>query len=158
MHTLLLINNLSIHLNNKTLFSNFSSEVKSGDVIGLIGPNGSGKSTLLAILQNRKISDSDIILDGSVHTESTVFLVPQIQNIQKLNITIINYISQKIENWWDVVNFLEIEFNTYINDPEKNVCSLSGGEFTKLNIAIAFVSKSNIILLDEPTNHIDLAT
>jgi ATPase subunit of ABC transporter with duplicated ATPase domains len=142
--TLASITNLNHNLKSGTeLFKDVSFSVKEGDRVGLVGDNGSGKTTLMKILAKK----------------SCVHYVEQAstKHVQSNKLLVYEYISKYNDEWWDTLLTLE-EIFKFKPEPNQTVATLSGGEFMKLKLAIALDSKSDVIIFDEPTNHIDLAT
>lgn len=160
MHIQTLLNgsNLTCELpNTKILFQNIHVTINAGARIGLIGANGTGKSTLLKILAGEIIPKA-----GNVSKQGSMYYLPQIDNSppddftsHTANTSILDWLTYRCDEWWNVTAILEEKFA--IEFPlNQSVHSLSGGEFTKLNLALALSQQPDILLLDEPTNHLDL--
>jgi ATPase subunit of ABC transporter with duplicated ATPase domains len=137
----------------RTLFKGIRVGITEGERIALIGSNGVGKSTFLKIL-------AGLIKPtfGSVIREGIVYYLPQVSTIRqeiKEN-TVLHFLSSLTDEWWDIENILETKFRTSINI-SLPVISLSGGELTKLFLAIGLSRHPSLLLLDEPTNHMDFA-
>lgn len=150
--SILTASNLAYELaTTRTLFKGITIGINEGDRIGLVGRNGIGKSTFLKILANQ-ISPSS----GVVMRSSTVDYLPQLSNIRQeaQGDTVLNLLSSTSDEWWTVSSTLEENLETDI-DLSLPVSSLSGGELTKLFLAIALSKNPSILLLDEPTNHLD---
>ena len=135
----------------KTLFSGINAGINQGDKIALIGANGIGKSTLLKILAGQIQPSS-----GSVVSHSCIYYLPQISTIDRENkdITVLDFICSLSEEWWQITNILESRLDSKI-DFSVPIGSLSGGEITKLFLAIGLCREPNVLLLEEPTNHLD---
>jgi ATPase subunit of ABC transporter with duplicated ATPase domains len=135
----------------RTLFRNVSAGINQGDKIALIGANGVGKSTLLKILAEQIQPSS-----GSVVSNSSVYYLPQISTISRANKDkdVLSFLSTVSDEWWEITNILEARLKTSL-DLSMPVGSLSGGEITKLFLAIGLSREPNLLLLDEPTNHMD---
>ncbi|MBD1881796.1 ribosomal protection-like ABC-F family protein [Coleofasciculus sp. FACHB-T130] len=136
---------------DQTLFTNVQATVNEGDRIALVGANGVGKSTLLKILAG-EIQPSS----GSVNREGTVYYLPQISTLiqSTQGATVFDFLSYFSEDWWEISNLLEAKLKTSV-DISLPVSSLSGGELTKLLLAIGLYRNPSVLLLDEPTNHLD---
>jgi ATPase subunit of ABC transporter with duplicated ATPase domains len=134
----------------QTLFQGISVAIQEGDRIGLVGRNGIGKSTLLKLLAGQLTPKS-----GTITSTSSIYYLPQIETIATTNESILDWLSSRLEEWWTVTTLLEEKFATEISLSE-TIASLSGGEFTKLWLAVALSKQPDILLLDEPTNHLDL--
>jgi ATPase subunit of ABC transporter with duplicated ATPase domains len=135
----------------KTLFRGVNVAIERGDKIALIGANGVGKSTLLKILaQQIEPTWGSLISDGSI------YYLPQISGINPeiRDNTVVDFLSSISDEWWEISNTLESRLETSL-DLSVKVGSLSGGELTKLFLAIGLCQEPEILLLDEPTNHMD---
>ena len=135
----------------KTLFKGINAGINQGDKIALIGANGVGKSTLLKILADRIQATS-----GSVVSNASIYYLPQISTISRENQDkdVLSLLCSVSDEWWEVTRSLESKLNTFL-DLSMPVGSLSGGEITKLFLAVGLCREPNILLLDEPTNHMD---
>lgn len=145
---------------NRQIIKDFSCRIQRGDKIGLLGPNGSGKSTLLKIILGELAPDS-----GKVHlgTKLTVAYFDQLRAQLNEEATLADTISQGAD-------FIEIggvrkHIISYLGDflfaPERArspVKSLSGGERNRLLLARLFSRPANVLVLDEPTNDLDIET
>ncbi|WP_315791099.1 ribosomal protection-like ABC-F family protein [Fischerella sp. JS2] len=150
---ILLAENLSYELRaNRTLFQGIHLNLEQGDRIALIGSNGVGKSTLLKILSGEIAPTT-----GSISRHGVIYYLPQISAIrEKVKIdAVINFLSNISEEWWQIEEILQVKFNTIV-DLSLPLVNLSGGELTKLFLAIGLSQQPNLLLLDEPTNHMDL--
>ncbi|NJQ96963.1 MAG: ATP-binding cassette domain-containing protein [Hydrococcus sp. CSU_1_8] len=149
--TILNASNLTYDLATpRTLFQGISIAIQEGDRIGLVGRNGIGKSTLLKLLAGQLTPKS-----GMRTSTGSIYYLPQIETIAISNESILDWLSSRLDEWWTVTTLLEEKFATEISLSQK-ISSLSGGEFTKLWLAVAFSKQPDILLLDEPTNHLDL--
>ncbi|QIR38712.1 ABC-F family ATP-binding cassette domain-containing protein [Tolypothrix sp. PCC 7910] len=151
--SILLAENLGYQLGStRTLFEKVQVSIAAGDRIALVGSNGVGKSTLLKILAGQ-ITPSN----GSVWCKGNVYYLPQISTIrQEISAeTVLDFLSTKSDEWWQIEEVLQTQFHTTI-DLSLLMTNLSGGELTKLFLAIGLSQAPNILLLDEPTNHMDL--
>ena len=136
---------------DRTLFKNVQLSLAAGDSVALVGANGVGKSTLLQILAGQ-IEPSI----GSVWRNGSIYYLPQISTIrQQIKAdTVQNFLFSISDEWWQISDILETQFNTML-DLSLSIASLSGGELTKLFLAIGLSQQPNVLLLDEPTNHMD---
>ncbi len=154
------ITNLNYNLKSGLeLFHNASLSVNEGDRIGLVGDNGTGKTTLMKILAG--ITSLSPEGQKSVNCkQNAIHYVEQASTKvakEEDNQLIYKYIARHNEQWWDTLTTLRQLFN-FEPKPNQNIRTLSGGEFMKLKLAIALDSKSDLVIFDEPTNHIDLIT
>ncbi|BAY34097.1 ABC transporter-related protein [Nostoc carneum NIES-2107] len=151
--SILLAENLAYQIGStRTLFEKVQANITTGDRIALVGSNGVGKSTLLKILAGQ-ITPSN----GSVWCKHHIYYLPQISTIkQEITAdTVLDFLSSKSDEWWQIEEILRTQFHTTL-DLSLLMSNLSGGELTKLFLAIGLSQAPNILLLDEPTNHMDL--
>ncbi|HEY0666422.1 MAG TPA: ATP-binding cassette domain-containing protein [Gallionella sp.] len=144
----------------RKLIDNFSCRIQRGDKIGLLGPNGAGKSTLLKIILGELQPDSGQVRLG---TKISVAYFDQLRARLDDNATLADTISQGSD-------FIEIggqkkHVISYLGDflfpPERArspVKSCSGGERNRLLLARLFTQPANVLVLDEPTNDLDIET
>lgn len=126
--------------------------IEEGNRIALVGHNGVGKSTLLKILAGQLSPTT-----GSISRNCAIYYLPQISTIrQEIKAdTVLNFLSSIVEEWWKIEEILQANFNTVL-DLSLPMAFLSGGELTKLFLALGLSQDPNVLLLDEPTNHMDL--
>ena len=151
---------ISFAYDNKSIIKNFSTIIARGDKIGIIGPNGCGKTTLIKLLleelkpQNGKVRLGTRIdkiyfdqLRGQLDEEKTV-----IENVTDGN-EIIDLNGRSIH----VIGYLQ-DFLFLPERAKSPVKNLSGGEKNRLLLAKLFTRPANFIILDEPTNDLDIET
>lgn len=151
--SILLAENLAYNLSvDKTLFQGIHVSIEAGDHIALVGRNGIGKSTLLKILASQLSPNT-----GSVLRHGMVYYLPQISTIrQEITAeTVLNFLISISDEWWNIEEILQTQFHTNL-DLSLPITNLSGGELTKIFLAIGLAQEPNLLLLDEPTNHMDL--
>lgn len=138
-------------LPNKVLFQQVRLSLNEGDKIALIGPNGVGKSTLLKILAGQMTPSA-----GSVLRHDLVYYLPQVSTLQESikEESVLEFLSSIADDWWEISAILESQLGTLI-DLALPIARLSGGELTKLFLAIGLAQNPEVLLLDEPTNHMD---
>jgi ATP-binding cassette subfamily F protein uup len=131
-----------------------------GDKVGLLGPNGAGKTTLLKLILGSIQPDSGTATMGS---QIDVAYFDQMREGLDLNATLEDYISPGSE--WIEINGARKHVKSYLNDflfsPERAnspVSTLSGGERNRLLLARLFARPANVLVLDEPTNDLDIDT
>jgi ATP-binding cassette ChvD family protein len=151
---------LSKAYGDKVLFENLSFSLPPNGIVGVIGPNGAGKSTLFRIITGQEQPDS-----GTFRLGETVKLsyVDQSRDALDPNKTIWQEVSQGL----DILTVGKREINTrsYVGsfnfkggDQQKKVGLLSGGERNRVHLAKTLTTGGNVILLDEPTNDLDIET
>ena len=145
----------------RDLFSDFSTRITRGDRIGILGPNGAGKSTLLKTLLGDVEPDSGSIKLG---TNLQTIMIDQKRAALKDDMTVMDVLTGGRGEWINigdetrhVMTYLK-EFLFDASQARTPVSSLSGGERNRLLIAANFAKKSNLMVLDEPTNDLDMDT
>ncbi|MDX5392779.1 MAG: energy-dependent translational throttle protein EttA, partial [Caulobacteraceae bacterium] len=145
---------------DKLLFNDLTFKLPPGGIVGVIGPNGAGKSTLFKILTQQETPD-----DGAIRLGETVQLsyVDQHRDALDPNKTVWEEISGGLDIM--KVGTREIPSRAYVGsfnfkggDQQKKVGLLSGGERNRVHLAKTLASGGNVILLDEPTNDLDVET
>jgi len=144
----------------KTLISDFSTRILRGDKLGLIGPNGAGKTTLIKLILGDLSPDAGRIKHG---TRQEVAYFDQFRNQLDDDATLIDTISPGSDTVEiggqrkHVIGYLE-EFLFPAERARAKVSALSGGERNRLLLARLFARPANILVLDEPTNDLDIDT
>ncbi len=155
------VENLSKSIANKQLFTNFSYLIGPGDRIGIIGPNGSGKSTLLNIISGRLKPDA-----GTISIGETVKIGYYTQGEDELNederiIEYIKEVAEVIKTKDDKIITAEQMLERFLFSRAQQwsyIKSLSGGERRRLYLLKILMTEPNVIILDEPTNDLDIKT
>ncbi len=151
---------ISKNYDDKTVISNFSCRIMRGDRVGLLGPNGAGKSTLLRLILGELEPDSGSIRRG---TKLTVAYFDQMREQLNEELTLVESISQGSDfieingERKHVISYLE-DFLFAPQRARSPVKSLSGGERNRLLLARLFTRPANVLVLDEPTNDLDIET
>ena len=145
---------------DKVIAKNFSATFLRGDKIGLIGPNGVGKSTLLKMILGELQPDSGKVRQGA---NLQVAYFDQMRNALDMNATLEDFISPGSE--WIEIGDQRKHVKSYLDDflfsparATSPVRSLSGGERNRLLLARLFARPANVLVLDEPTNDLDIDT
>lgn len=152
--------NISYSIGDKEIIHNFSATLMRGDRIGLIGPNGAGKSTLLKLLFQQLEPQTGKV---EVGTKLEIAYFDQLRSALDLEKSVIDNVAEGSD-------FIEINgkkqhiigwLQDFMFTPEKArspVKALSGGERNRLLLAKLFAKPANVIVLDEPTNDLDIET
>ncbi|MES2580315.1 MAG: energy-dependent translational throttle protein EttA [Pseudomonadota bacterium] len=153
-------NNVTKAFKDRLLIDNLSFSVPAGAIVGIIGPNGAGKSTLFKMILGLETPDS-----GEVNIGQTVKLAYVDQSRDDLANT--KTVFEEIANGSDILTVGRYEtpsrayigrFNFKGGDQQKIVGNLSGGERGRLHLAKTLISGGNVLLLDEPSNDLDVET
>ena len=145
---------------DKLLMEDLSFRLPRGGIVGIIGPNGAGKTTLFRMVVGQEEPDA-----GEVHIGSTVKLSYVDQSRADLNPD--NTVWEEVSGGQDILDFgwREVNSRAYLSsfnfrggEQQKKVGVLSGGERNRLHLAKLLRSGGNVILLDEPTNDLDVDT
>lgn len=160
MSTLLSTQNLSFHNNHGLLLNDISLALIKGEKIGLIGYNGCGKSTLLKLLSHQLSPSSGAI---SVANQTVMAYIEQHLPTELQSMTLMDAVLHKLpeeyrlsEGWRAELLLSEMGFK--LHEKDLLVSQLSGGQHTRLLLARALIIEPDLLLLDEPSNHLDLPT
>lgn len=156
----LTINNLSKTWDGKRIVHDFSTKLWRGDKIGIIGPNGSGKTTLIQLLLKEIQPDSGEVIEGT-----------------KLEVAYFDQHRSELDDSKSVMdNVWDVSETVYVNDKPRHILSylqdflftpevargsvkmLSGGERARVLLARLFTQRFNVLVMDEPTNDLDIET
>jgi ATP-binding cassette subfamily F protein uup len=154
------LENVNYSIGDRTLVRDFSAQVQRGDKIALIGPNGCGKTTLLKLMLGQLKADS-----GRVHSGSKleVAYFDQHRAILDPDRTVMDNLAEGKQEVMvngkprHVLGYLQ-EFLFHPKRAMTPVRALSGGERNRLLLARLFLKPSNLLILDEPTNDLDVET
>lgn len=154
------LENVNYSIGDRTLVRDFSAQVQRGDKIALIGPNGCGKTTLLKLMLGQLQADS-----GRVHSGSKleVAYFDQHRAILDPDRTVMDNLAEGKQEVMvngkprHVLGYLQ-EFLFHPKRAMTPVRALSGGERNRLLLARLFLKPSNLLILDEPTNDLDVET
>ncbi len=152
--------NVSKSFGDRLLIDNLSFNVPAGAIVGIIGPNGAGKSTLFKLIAGKEQPDS-----GEVVVGSTVRMAFVDQHRDELANQ--KTVWEDISNGLDIINVGKFQmasrayagrFNFNGADQQKKVGTLSGGERGRLHLAKTLIAGGNVLMLDEPSNDLDVET
>jgi ATPase subunit of ABC transporter with duplicated ATPase domains len=155
MTTLISALSLQLESGHGPLFHDLSFTVKQGDRIGLLGHNGCGKSSLLGLLAgSREPSAGSVQYAGQCRLQHVEQHLPSRLAGLTVRETLLEAIDKQPEQHWRVDSLLnELALPEAADTP---VDSLSGGQHTRLLLGRAVLQEPNLLLLDEPSNHLDL--
>jgi ABC transport system ATP-binding/permease protein len=143
----------------RVLIRGFDAMLRAGERIGIIGPNGAGKTTLLRIILGEEPPDAGSV-DVGVNTRIAYFDQQRTQIDPELSV----YEAAGNTDWVEIAG-RRTHLRSYLEDflfptekQQQKVASLSGGERNRLLLAKLFMEPSNLLILDEPTNDLDLVT
>ncbi|MEC8147623.1 MAG: energy-dependent translational throttle protein EttA [Pseudomonadota bacterium] len=154
------VDNLEKSIEGKKLFDSLCFEVPPGAIVGVIGPNGAGKTTLCEMLTGLVEPDN-----GKVEKGDTVKFGFVSQGREGLDDS--KTVWEELSGGQDILKIEDFEINSRAycgrfnfkgNDQQKFVKQLSGGERNRLHLAKTLLEGSNFMLLDEPTNDLDVET
>ncbi len=152
--------NVSKSFGDRMLIDNLSFKVPAGAIVGIIGPNGAGKSTLFKMIAGREKPDS-----GEINKGSTVRMAFVDQSRDDLSDS--KTVWEDISGGLDILTVGKFEmpsraycgrFNFSGGDQQKRVGTLSGGERGRLHLAKTLIAGGNVLMLDEPSNDLDVET
>ena len=154
------LQNVSKSFEQRHVVKDFSATILRGDKVGLVGPNGAGKTTLLKLMLGELAPDSGSVRQGS---NIQIAYFDQMRAAVDLNATLEDFISPGSE--WIEIGNQRRHVKSYLGDflfsparAASPVHSLSGGERNRLFLARLFARPANVLVLDEPTNDLDIDT
>ncbi|MSM38452.1 MAG: energy-dependent translational throttle protein EttA [Geobacter sp.] len=152
--------NVAKAYNDRLLFEGMTFRLPRGGIVGVIGPNGAGKTTLFRLITGQETADS-----GTIRVGDTVKLAYVDQSRDALNPE--KSIWEEIAEGADTIQLGRVSVNSraYVarfnfsgSDQQKKVGTLSGGERNRVHLAKILKEGANVVLLDEPTNDLDVNT
>ncbi|MGD8789331.1 MAG: energy-dependent translational throttle protein EttA [Burkholderiales bacterium] len=154
------LKNITKGFGDRLLIDNLSLQIPPGAIVGIIGPNGAGKSTLFRMITGVDKPDKGEIIIGPT---AKIVSVDQMRDVLPDDKTV----WEAVSNGQDILNVGKFEmpsraylgrFNFKGADQQKQVGNLSGGERGRLHLAKALIEGGNVLLLDEPSNDLDVET
>ncbi|MFV0627324.1 MAG: ABC-F family ATP-binding cassette domain-containing protein [Alphaproteobacteria bacterium] len=152
--------NISKSFGERKIIEDFSTRIIKGNKIGIVGPNGSGKTTLIKLLTGKLEPDSGFIrvgknLEEAYFDQNRCSLDPK-KTLWKTLCNEGDHIMVR-GHWRHVIAYLK-DFLFSPDQAHTPVSALSGGEKNRLMLAVALAQESNLLVLDEPTNDLDMDT
>jgi ATP-binding cassette, subfamily F, member 3 len=149
------IKDFSLSYGDNILFEGAEMEIHSREKVALVGPNGSGKSSLLGALMREGDWDGDTLRIGP---SQIIGYLSQVPSFSEGALTI----REEVRSWGPISDEeafkLTAPFSFAFEDMDKSLDVLSGGETNRLQLARLMYKKTNFLILDEPTNHMDIAS
>jgi sulfate-transporting ATPase len=159
-HEVIEFENVTKSFGDRVLIDNLSFKVPAGAIVGIIGPNGAGKSTLFRMISGKEQPDSGTVKIGPT---ARMAFVDQSRDDLDADKTVWQDVSGGLDNI--VVGKFVMPSRAYIgkfnfkgNDQQKLVGQLSGGERGRLHLAKTLAQGGNVLMLDEPSNDLDVET
>ena len=152
--------NATVRFGERVIIKNFTTTIMRGDRVGIVGPNGSGKSTLIRLLLGELPADEGVVEQG---TRLQVAYYDQ----QRAQLNLERSVMENVTEQGDhvVINGAARHVSSYLRDflfrdeqLRTPAAALSGGERNKLLLARLFASPANVLVMDEPTNDLDIDT
>ena len=154
---MLKIENLTVTTNKgRKLIDDFSFVLNDNDKIALIGEEGNGKSTLLKIIAGID-TDDYVSYSGKIFCDGKIGYLPQSINERYLDLSVEKYIAEELDYslLYEILNRIDIDYSLL---DERIMKTLSGGERVKVSLVKLLYEQPDILLLDEPSNDLDLKT
>lgn len=144
-------NKFNYRIGNKELFNNAELYIKYQEKVCIMGPNGSGKSTLIKEIINK---NSNIKIGSNIN----IGYIPQNIYFENENISVIEEAKKYFNGYEEYLRSALIKFLFYSEGIYTKLSKLSGGERLRLKLFCLMQQNNNLLILDEPTNHIDVNT
>lgn len=155
----ILVEGLTHGYGGRTLFEDASIGIERGDRIALIGPNGAGKTTLLRLITGREEPQEGSVECESLTNISLAYYEQNQADALDLDINVLDTLKRAapVEMAYEEIRALLGKFLFKGDDVEKMVGALSGGEKARLALAKIMLTPSNVLILDEPGNHLSIS-
>lgn len=149
---------LNIKMGKQVIFENVSFLIKYGEKVCLLGKNGTGKSTLLKAIMDKSKKDFESNVSLKVADNVKIGYLEQNVSFIDENVTVLNEFRNHFHGSETRARAILAKFNFCEDNVYKKVEKLSGGEKVRLRLAELLQQNCNMLILDEPTNHIDINT
>lgn len=155
----ILVEDLTHGYGARILFEEASIGIERGDRVALIGPNGSGKSTLLRLITGREEPQEGTVECESLTNVSLAYYEQNQADALDLDITVVDTLMNAASSsmTYEEIRALLGKFLFKGDDVEKKVRALSGGEKARLALAKIMLKPSNVLIFDEPGNHLSIS-
>ena len=153
------INGITKSYGDRLIIENFSANIPPGSIVGIVGPNGAGKTTLLKMIIGQEKPDAGSVRIGETvkwaYADQTRSLDPEKSVYEEIagGMEILELGSRKVN-----ARSYCSSFNFQGTDQQKKISMLSGGERNRVHLAKTLKEGANVIMLDEPTNDLDINT
>lgn len=145
------LENITKIYGDKLILDKVSLDINEGDKVGIIGLNGSGKSTLVKIIMGLEAADSGKVW---ISNNASLGYLRQVTDYKADDFIDMSLDRENVSNFFKVMG--EFNMDKTLEFSDSRLANLSGGEKTKLAIACVLSSNPNTLILDEPTNHVDI--
>eukprot|EP00173_Palmaria_palmata_P004372 Plantae.Rhodophyta-Palmaria_palmata.ctg5795.p1 GENE.Plantae.Rhodophyta-Palmaria_palmata.ctg5795~~Plantae.Rhodophyta-Palmaria_palmata.ctg5795.p1 ORF type:complete len:581 (-),score=146.86 Plantae.Rhodophyta-Palmaria_palmata.ctg5795:72-1643(-) len=155
----IIIDDVSHGYEDSLLFKNASIAIERGDRMAILGPNGCGKSTLLRLITGQEKPASGDVQCSELHNVKLAYFAQNQADALDLKLTVLETLRRAAPDdmKYEQIRALLGKFLFKGDSVDKEVSALSGGEKARLALAKMMLEPANLIVLDEPTNHIDAA-
>ena len=146
-----------LYIGERLLIKRIILNIYYGEKVCIIGKNGTGKSTLIKEIlniYNNNLKEESIVLGSNI----LIGYIPQEIIFDNPNLTVYEYSRKFFEGEENILRSTLFNFHFFDNDIAKKISKLSGGEKVRLKLFELIQKKSNFLIFDEPTNHIDIET
>ncbi len=151
--------NVSVYLNqdDRLLIQSFSFSLGTSDKAAVIGEEGNGKSTLLKLLYSDELTEGYVHYTGEIIRKGKFAYLPQFMEEEEQNQSISEYLADtELYEQYDLIRSLGLDYE--LLESSRTISTLSGGEKIKLQLLKLLAEEPDVLLLDEPSNDLDIDT